>query len=272
MIIYILIILIVIFFIYFSTRHSWWRKKIDYSYPRILMYHMISEHLPKKKSKFNRLRVKSVEFEKQLKWLNNNNWKSYKMSELISLDVIPEKSYVITFDDGYRDNYLNAFPLLKKHNIKATLYLIVNRFSDAWALDKDTNSISEELNNEEMLSDDEIIDMINSGLIEIGSHTLNHCNLKDKHFDKKKEEIYNSKIEIEKKFNINCESFAYPFGFYSKNDWKIVEEAGYSSSVTVQSGVEDIKESNKFLLKRIMVSGRQGLLDFILKMKNGRNR
>ena len=75
----------------------------------------INEHLPKNKSKFNRLRVKTNEFEKQLIWLKKNNFQSFILSELINLEQIPEKSVVITFDDGYEDNLINAFPLMKKY-------------------------------------------------------------------------------------------------------------------------------------------------------------
>jgi len=112
------------------------------------MYHMVSEHLEKDKSKFNRLRVKPEEFEKQLKWLKDNNWTSFTLSELVSLKEIPQKSVVITFDDGYEDNFKNAYPLLKKYGFKATIYIVLNRFNQDWATDKDLNQASNELNSE----------------------------------------------------------------------------------------------------------------------------
>jgi peptidoglycan/xylan/chitin deacetylase (PgdA/CDA1 family) len=233
---------------------------------------MVSEHLPKSESKFNRLRVKPAQFEKQLKWLQDNNWTTFTMSELISLKDIPQKSVAITFDDGYKDNYTYAFKLLKKYNMKATIYLVVNRFDKNWATDKDRNESSDELNNEEMLSHDEVSEMISSGLIEIAAHTLNHVNLAGLNIDEKKKEINESKLIIEQQYGVVCNSFAYPFGFYDNEDWKIVEESGYTNATTVNPGIEDINKVNKFLLKRIMISGRQGLFSFILKMKKGRNR
>ncbi len=145
-------------------RFSWWRKDISFLYPRVLMYHMISEHLPKNQSKFNRLRVIPKEFEKQLIWLKQNGFKSFTLSELVKLENIPEKSVVLTFDDGYEDNFTKAFPLLQKYDFKATIYIVLNRFENNWATDKDLDKASSELNNEKMLSDEQIKTMIESGL------------------------------------------------------------------------------------------------------------
>ena len=75
-----LVVLLILAIVLFSIRYSWWRKNISYSYPRVLMYHMISEHLPKNKSKFNRLRVKPNEFERQLNWLSKNGFQSFTLS------------------------------------------------------------------------------------------------------------------------------------------------------------------------------------------------
>ena len=175
--IYFMLGIVFLAFVIFSFRFSWWRKDISYSYPRVLMYHMVSEHLEKDKSKFNRLRVKPEEFEKQLKWLKDNNWTSFTLSELASLKEIPQKSVVITFDDGYEDNFKNAYPLLKKYGFKSTIYIVLNRFNQDWATDKDLNQASSELNSEKMLSNEQIKEMLDSGLVEIGSHTLDHVNL-----------------------------------------------------------------------------------------------
>ena len=267
-----IVVFLILGIILLSIRFSWWRKNISYSYPRVLMYHMISEHLPKNKSKFNRLRVKPSEFEKQLIWLKNNNFKSYTLSELVDLEQIPEKSIVITFDDGYEDNFKNAFALLKKYGFKATIYIVLNRFEQNWATDKDLNQVSNELNSEKMLLNEQIKEMIDSGLIEIGSHTLDHVNLPKLTFNEKITQIKESKEKIEEIFNIICNSFAYPFGFFDKESVKIVKELTYTNATTTVNGVFDKTKYSNFEIPRIMVSGRQSLFSFILKMKKGRNR
>lgn len=269
--IYVIISLFVII-IFFSLKFSWWRKNISYSYPRVLMYHMISEHLPKNQSKFNRLRVKPSEFEKQLIWLKKKNFKSFTLTELSELEDIPAKSVVLTFDDGYEDNFIEAFPLLKKYGFKATIYIVLNRFEQNWATDKDLNQASNELNSEKMLSNEQIKEMLDSGIVEIGSHTLDHVNLPKLNKEEKNKQIIESKQQIEKVFNIKCNSFAYPFGFFDEDSLKIVNEANYTNATTTVNGVFDKNKYSNFEIPRIMISGRQGLFSFILKIKKGRNR
>lgn len=266
------IISLAIIIIFLSLKFSWWRKNISYSYPRVLMYHMISEHLPKKQSKFNRLRVKPSDFEKQLIWLKKKNFKSFTLSELSELENIPAKSVVLTFDDGYEDNFIKAFPLLKKYEFKATIYIVLNRFNQNWATDKDLNQASSELNSERMLSNEQIKELLDSGLIEIGSHTLDHVNLPKLNKEEKKKQIIESKKQIENVFNIKCNSFAYPFGFFDEDSVKIVNEANYTNATTTVNSVFDKNKYTNFEIPRIMISGRQGLFSFILKIKKGRNR
>lgn len=259
-------------FVFFSLRFSWWRKNISYEYPRVLMYHMVCEHLPKNNSKFNRLRVKPSQFEKQLIWLKKNHFKSYTMNELVTLKEIPKKTVVITFDDGYEDNFINAFPILKKYNFKATIYIVLNRFNQDWATDKDLDQSSYELNSEKMLLDEQIQEMINSHLIEIGSHTLDHVALPKISIHEKIKQIKESKVRIENMFNVKCNSFAYPFGFFDKDSTKIVQECDYTNAVTTINGVFNEIQYSNFEIPRIIISGRQGLCSFILKMKKGQSR
>ncbi|WP_297918361.1 polysaccharide deacetylase family protein, partial [uncultured Campylobacter sp.] len=122
-------------FAWFCLRFAWWAKDLPYEYPRVLMYHMIREHLPKHASKFNRLRVEPAAFEKQLAWLKRNGFTSYTLSELASLDKKPAKAVCITFDDGYRDNLTGTLPLLQKYGFKATIFIVNRRFDGNWATD-----------------------------------------------------------------------------------------------------------------------------------------
>ena len=267
----VLVFAAVALFVWFCLRFAWWAKDLPYEYPRVLMYHMIRKHLPKHASKFNRLRVTPAAFEKQLAWLKRNGFTSYTLSELASLDKKPAKAVCITFDDGYRDNLTGALPLLQKYGFKATIFIVNRRFDGDWATDKDLKKSSDELNREQMLSDEEVRELLRSGLIEIGSHTLDHANLPSLGAQEQLRQMSESKSEIEAKFDISCSAFAYPFGFYDEISVGCAREAGFSCAVTTQNDVLRPHYSN-FEIPRIMVSGRQGLFSFILKMKKGRNR
>ena len=264
----ILFSILIIIFIYYSYKYAWWTKTINYNYPRILMYHMISKH--KKNAKFNGLRVTPTEFEKQIKYLSDNNWTFFTMSELIEKrDNLPSKSIAITFDDGYEDNFTNAFPILKKYNAKATIYLVLDRHDREWSSKRKKKNSTGELKNEPKLLDEQIVELINSGLIEIGSHTMTHDNLPTLDKEQKIDEIRNSKLEIEKKFNTKCNSFCYPFGLYDKEDIKLVEELAYTNATTTTKGIDDLTKSDLFELKRITISGKDNMFAFKIKLKRG---
>ena len=267
-----LLLLILAGAIHFSLRHTWWRANVDLGMPRILMYHMISPHLPKNQSKFNRLRVTPESFEKQLHWLHQNHWHTMSMAELAACQSIPPKTVVLTFDDGYADNYIHAFPLLKRYNMKATIYIVTERFNQDWATDKDTKLSSNELNNEAMLTHEMVREMLSSGLIDIGSHTIHHANLPTLSAEQKEEEIAHSKTILEHTYSFTCKSFAYPFGFYDEASIALVQKSGYTSAVTTVPKLIPWKAQNRYEVPRLIISGRQSLFDFKLKMKKGRNR
>lgn len=230
---------------------------------------MISPHI--NGAKFNRLRVEPKQFEKQLKWLKNRGFEGYFLSELVGMDQVPPKAVAITFDDGYEDNFTNAFELLAKYGFKATIFIVVDRLHADWAHDKDIMVSSDELNSEPMLKNEQIKKMIDSGLIEIGSHTLNHANLPALPIDQKRVQIQASKTQIEEQFGIKCESFAYPFGFFDSESLMYAGRT-YAASVTTERGIYNPAKHPPYRIPRLMVSGRAGLFAFKLNILKGRVR
>ena len=265
--IYILLFIISLV-IYYSYRYAWWKRAVDYRYPRILMYHMIKQHTG---GKFKGLRVSPEMFERQVKYLVENGWHFFIMSELIKQrDRLPEKSVALTFDDGYEDNYTHALPILRKYGAKATVYIVVDRHGREWSSKRKAKNNSKELMNEPKLTDVQIEEMLASGLVEIGSHTMTHDNLTTLDTEGKQQEIIASKEIIEKRFGIVCDSFCYPFGLFDEEDRKWVEKAGYTNATTTQAGIEDITKADLYRLKRITVSGKDNFLAFRLKLKTGK--
>jgi peptidoglycan/xylan/chitin deacetylase (PgdA/CDA1 family) len=163
----------------------------------------------------------------------------------------PKNYVVLTFDDGYRDFYTDVLPILQKYNAKATVYLVYNF-----------------LDNPNYLYTWQVREIIDSNLVEIGSHTLNHTYLKGMTEEIIVNEINESKFELENAFNIKINSFAYPYGAYNELTAKQVELAGYTNAVTTDLGIIS-NTNNKFVLKRIRpgYSTGQGLINYLDKLK-----
>lgn len=261
MLLYFLIFLFILI-IAFSLRYNWWRVAESNKKVRVLMYHSITEHIGKEKH--NKWRVKPEDFEKQMNWFYKNNWKSFTISELLKLDNIPEKSFVITFDDGFEDNFLNAFPILQKYGFKATIYLIPNQKINHWE-EKNTSVLSN------LLKEEQILVMQDSGLIEFGSHTLSHVNLSTINDETLCIELRKSKEEVEKITKKELESFAYPYGKFDERIVKAVKEAGYKNATVVKRGLFS-QGDDIFTIKRIGILGTESFFDFFLKITRIRNK
>ena len=226
------------------------------------MYHSISEHVGTEKH--NKSRVKPKDFEKQMNWFYKNGWKSFTISELVKLDKIPEKSFVITFDDGFEDNFTNAFPILQKYNFKATIYLVPNQTINHWE-EKNTSVLSN------LLNEKQILEMQNSGLIEFGSHTLSHVNLSTITDEQLINELRESKKEVENITKKDCEAFAYPYGKFDDKIVQAVKNAGYKNATVVKRGFFE-QNDDVFTIKRIGILGTESFFDFILKISRIRNK
>ncbi len=251
----------------FSIRYAWWRRTVDYSQPRILMYHMIRP--PLRRGRFNKLRVRPAEFERQLKWLADRGWRFAKLSELETLENT-HKTVALTFDDGFRDNYATAHPLLAKYGAKATLFLVVDRFDRDWSTTKKAHHDSGELRAEPKLSNEEVRAMLASGVWELGAHTRTHALLTNLNATEKMHEVATAKAELEAEFDARVHSFAYPFGIFEAADKQAVADAGYSFAVTTAAGISTSLAAEALALKRIKISGKEGRLGFAIRLRTGR--
>jgi peptidoglycan/xylan/chitin deacetylase (PgdA/CDA1 family) len=230
---------------------------------------MIRDAVPGKK--FNSLRVSPEVFEAQIRYLYEKGWHSYTMSEaIVQKEFLPAKSVVITFDDGYRDNLINALPILKKYGFKATIYLVNDRHDRDWSGYRKAKNEGAGLKDEPKLSDDEVRELLDSGLIEIGGHTYTHANLSKLDAMSTHYEICKSKENLEELFGIDITSFAYPFGIYLQSDKQVVEACGYTHALTTKAGIANLKVCDAYEIPRITVSGKDTLFVFKLKIKTGK--
>lgn len=224
---------------------------------------------PKPGAKFNKLRVSPQSFEEQLRWLKEDGWHFAVMSDLDDLGDLPRKTVILTFDDGYEDNLLNADPLLERYGAKATLYLVEDRFDRDWSTSKKAHHDSGELMREAKLSDAQLERMIASGRWELGGHTRTHANLAKLDAAQRDVEIVQARKSLASRFGVPLKSFAYPFGIYGADDVASVQAAGFTTAVTTEEGIPKDLSTQALELPRIKVSGKDSMLAFKLRMRTG---
>ena len=215
--------------------------------PSILMYHQIEKH-PKNQVLF----VSPENFSSQMKFLKEKDYKVISLKELAYClqrgERFPKKSVLITFDDGYRNNYTNAYPVLKKYGFPATIFLIVKR-----------------IGKEGYLSYKEIEEMKNGG-IDFGSHTLGHPNLTQISTVGARKEILLSKKILEKRLKEPIDFFCYPYGATNEKVAEIVRDSGYKMAFCTKGRGDRFPYYDLYTIPRIRVSSRDNLLSFRIKL------
>ena len=201
-------------------------------------------------------KINIVEFEKQMDYLTSHNYSVISLSELLKglkTGQLPPKSIVITIDDGYKSTYTLAYPVLRKYNFPATLFLYTN------FIEKNNGSLTWK----------EIREMTSHN-IEIGSHTLSHCNLlkykKNENYEtylaRIRREIFLSKEILESKIGGKVKFFAYPYGVYSPMIKNLVIQAGYEGILNANS-MNNTLIANPFSLNRQIIFGQSSFNSFI---------
>jgi peptidoglycan/xylan/chitin deacetylase (PgdA/CDA1 family) len=199
----------------------------------VLMYHSISTN-PKDGNC-----VSEEQFEKEMEWLYSQNYHTLNMDELYQALVqgalVPDKPILITFDDGYPDNYKTAWPILKQYGFRATFFIITNNIGAAsidWSQLKD------------------LISQGNS----IGSHSVHHYDLSILSYKQQESELGKSKQILEDNLGIKIKAFCYPSGQYNETTLKLLSELGYTLSFTTKPGRVYLGD-NQFELRRVRVWG-----------------
>jgi len=217
----------------------------------ILMYHFIEHN-----NDLPLLAVKPEIFKKQMKYLKDNNYQVIKLSNLVNLlkngEELPKKIVVLTFDDGFKNNYSNAFPILKEYNFPATIFLTVG-----WV----GKEVITSPGNFPALNWNEIEEMHKSGLIDFQPHTMTHPKLDRITLGEIESEIIQSKKIIQERLNKKCFFFAPPKGRYSQEIKEILENEGFEAVLTIKKGFIK-KGDNLFNLKRIAVNSTTSFIQF----------
>ena len=219
---------------------SWILKQMKINQGKyVLMFHGVSKNRVPKYPKEIQPDLDSKQFEKILLWLRNR-------FEILSPDEIlttEKHGVLLTFDDGFKNNFTNVLPILEKHLTPGLFFISTQHIKDSKDLLCFLKSQLEELGIDEYslpkeLQDDfllglskyELYEMSRNSLVTIGSHSISHPLLSKCDDLKIKNELNDSKIFLENLIKRKVKYFAYPYGDYNQEVMKYVKEAGYDAA------------------------------------------
>ena len=225
----------------------WWTSR-HYVVP-IMMYHHVNGGNAQRPDT-----VSPERFEWHMAYLKKHQFNVLPLSTLVRMiqegKPMPRKSVVITFDDGYDDNYQYAFPVLRKYGFPATIFVITDI-----------------VNAEGYLTTAQLKEMLAHD-VEIGGHTRRHAYLPGLLGKALIEEIKGSKDWIEQELGVTTVDFAYPAGGFTDEAKRIVREAGYESACTTNRGYGRFNH-DVYELKRVRFSDQDNRIDYLWMKLSG---
>ncbi len=208
----------------------------------ILMYHYISTP-PRNADRIRRdLSLPPELFREHLEYLASHGYHTITLEELalhlLEGRPLPPKPIVLTFDDGYRDNYENAFPLLREYHFKGVFFVITDFVTKG---------------SPQYMTWNQLRQMADAGM-EIESHSRNHPDMRGKSVDYLVWQALGSKEAIEAHLGLTPRFISWPSGKYDRRAIQVFRSAHYWGGVTERQGVLQ-DSAHMFELERLRIRG-----------------
>lgn len=234
----------------------------------VIMYHRVIRD--KSEGGVHGIYVTESQFEKHLKYLKQKGFETITFKDFLNNKYKDrfnreKKQIILTFDDGYTDNYNYAFPLLKKYGFKCVIYLLSHLNYNKWDVE-----VKENPEHKFDLMDMSMIKEMEEYGIEFGGHTKTHPKLATLPIEIAQEEILTSKKVLEEKLGHALISFAYPYGNLNEDVKKIVKNSGYNFAVATDSGDISFSE-DLFQIRRIGIFSTNNFFTFKRKVSGKYN-
>lgn len=228
----------------------------------IICYHKVG--LPTKRDKRPALFIKPFQFKLQMFIIKILGYKTISLNEFLNFlkgeKISAKKPIMITFDDGYENNYTTAYPILKKMKLTATICICTGFIGKKGAIFEKEKKIKG-IMPEDYLNEEEIIEMSQNG-ISFCSHGVNHFCMDELEGMSLENEITESKEKLEKILDKEINFFSYPYGRYNKNTIEALKSAGYLGAFTTKRGKVNQKD-NPYELKRSVIKEYSRNLKFL---------
>ncbi len=231
------------------------RKK--YEVP-VLLYHRIITDSAQAGKHGTYITLRKLE--EHFKYLKRNNYTPITFKDLSLINRFdPDKKYVIlTFDDGYRDNYTLLTPLLDKYKFKAVIYVVTDKAENSWDLKDEGRTFP-------LLTREQILEMSRHG-VEFGAHTMNHVDLTQVGVEEAWKEITGSKKYLQDLLGKDVKTFAYPYGKVNEAVKELVRKAGFKYGIGTVDGPLSMQE-DLLNIRRIVIHPDTGIFRFARKVK-----
>lgn len=227
-----------------SLRRAWWLPRVPSTVPIFLMLHSVADDVVDPTCANNTLRPAELEA-----LIVNLLASGYTFQKAIDACRLPAKrSVVLTFDDGYVDNYINLFPILKKYHVPATLFI--------------TNRGDEDPKN--FLTREQVREMQASGLVEFGGHTANHTVLDTVSLDVAEREMRENYQWLSEVLGEAPICFAYPCGGYDDAIIRAVESIGYTYAFTMHKKMRPVARDPYRIHRQIVPRGKTALEAYLI--------
>lgn len=205
-------------------------------------------------------------FKNQMRLLTQAGYRTLTVSELMNRweagEQTSDKSVVITFDDGFACLHEQALPIMESHGFRATVYLVSGYLDRMGRFDSDL-----QIRGRPMLSRSQVQDLLAAGM-EIGSHTVNHPDLRQLSAAGLRSELRRSREELQDLTGTSVSSFCYPRGLFDRTVHEAVIEAGYRSACSTLPGLADSRD-DRLLLRRAQVGSQTDSVQFMDLLRHG---
>ncbi len=190
----------------------------------------------------------------QLDYLTKNGYIAISFADFERGQYLPKKPVLITFDDGWLDNYTAAFPVIKANEIQINIFL-------------NTGFVGV---NKDYMTWEHVEEMYKSGLVDFASHGVSHKRLRSLTDQEVMYELTASKTLLEQKLGKQIKSFCYPYGAVDKRIRALTLQAGYTVDYGTRRGICPWPWNGKEPVKRAHVMAGETLEDFKLELTRGR--
>jgi peptidoglycan/xylan/chitin deacetylase (PgdA/CDA1 family) len=226
----------------------------------ILMYHHVA--VPPANVRLRGLYTTPRQFDGHLRWLKKQPVEFTTFEQLRSgAHSSCSRLVMLTFDDGLHDNFTEALPVLRRHDVPAVVYPIVNELGGrgvVWPEAIDQTPV-------DLISENEIREMQRDG-IEFGSHLLEHTHLTTHPVDEQNRQLVESRDALQKILAAEVLSVAYPYGDVDDGIAERAAKAGYCFGMTTVAGT-NTRDSNPMLLNRVPAKGSKFYHPFKFRRK-----